>query len=290
MRLFLGAIFMMMSIANTQAQTPPTSPPAAAPQLQIELNTILMNTTFQIIGPSAKVPNATSSGTGFIVGKPKAGATEFYFVLITAAHVLEDIAGDTVTIGTRLKQADGTYSLTPHTVQIRNGGKNKYVKHPNADVVALFVNLPEQYGPMPIVGDALLATDAMLSKYEIHPGDELLCLGFPLFASGPFGFPILRSGKIASYPLTPMKNNNAWLYDFRVFKGNSGGPVYFTDRNRSYGSSMALGETLQFVVGLVSEQLSSNALGVPTDLSLGVVVPAAFIKETIEMLPADPTP
>jgi hypothetical protein len=83
----------------------------------------------------------------------------------------------------------------------------------------------------------------------------------------------------------PSKLHKNLLFDFRVFKGNSGGPVYFVDRNRIYGNSTHLGETLQMLVGLVTSQASA-ALVNNTDLQLGIVIPAVFIKETLDMLPA----
>jgi hypothetical protein len=138
-------------------------------------------------------------------------------------------------------------------------------------------------------------------KYEIHPGDELFCLGYPLGAeANPQGFAILRSGKIASFPLTPAKAVKSFLYDFEVFGGNSGGPVYFVDKSRTYGGTTHLGETICSVVGLVSEERfqprqSVKLLEDGSDqtryevtekrekLKLAVVVPAQFIKETLDI-------
>ena len=72
----------------------------------------------------------------------------------------------------------------------------------------------------------MLANDDLLAKYNIHPGDVLDCLGYPFGFESPVGsFPILRSGKIASYPLLPTKGTQSFLLDFRVFPGNSGSPV-----------------------------------------------------------------
>ena len=113
--------------------------------------------------------------------------------------------------------------------------KPLYVKHKDADVIALYVDMPDDLS-VPILPMAFLADDEVLKKFEIHPGDELLCLGFPLGVSSESGFPILRSGKIASYPIV------STLYAFRVFDGNSGGPVYFVDHGRTYGGLMHLGE------------------------------------------------
>jgi hypothetical protein len=248
-----------------------------------------METTFQISGSSKHVQGATTSGTGFIVGKPanKQGDLS-YFVLVTAAHVLEEISGDFAAINVREKQPDGSYKVTLRPLQIRDQGKDIYVKHPSVDVVAIYTGLPNSYSGITQIGDALLATDDDLTKFNVHPGDELFCLGYPLGAGGPYGFPILRSGKIASYPLVPAKNHKNWLFDFRVFQGNSGGPVYLIDRNRMYDGSVHIGETLQIVVGLVTQQMSADLGSGARELQIGVVIPALFIKETMDMLPDVP--
>ena len=53
-----------------------------------EINTILMRSTFMLTGPG-------STGTAFIVGKPtKEVKDRAYFVLVTAAHVLNEMKGD----------------------------------------------------------------------------------------------------------------------------------------------------------------------------------------------------
>jgi hypothetical protein len=122
-----------------------------------------------------------------------------YYVLITAAHVLEGIDGQRAILTLRQKLDDGSYSQKFWNVQIRDSNdKPLYVKHENADVVALYVDMPDDLH-VPVLPIDLLANDDLIEKFEIHPGDELLCLGFPLFVSSDSGFPILRSGKIASF-------------------------------------------------------------------------------------------
>ena len=165
------------------------------------------------------------------------------------------------------------------------GGKPLYVKHEDADVVALYVSMPDDLN-VPILPIDLLASDDLLQKFEIHPGDELLCLGLPLFISSDSGFPILRSRKIKSYPVFPTRTNKRILFDFRVFDGNNGGPVYFIDHGRTYGKVAHLGETEQLVVGLVTSQLGSKIYNNQL-LELAVVVPSAYIRETIDLLPPD---
>lgn len=280
--LLLGAfVFMSITANNATATAEPQAPLNPA---RYELNTLLMNMTFMISGPSRAKPGETSVGTGFIVGKPVKDKDFSYFVLVTAAHVFDDIAGETAFINTRARQPDGSYQVTEYPIKIRDGAKNNFVKHPELDVAAIFTGLPDHYKAEILIGDAVLATEEDLAKYEVHPGDELLCLGYPLGAAGPFGFPILRSGKIASFPLLPVKSNKTWAFDFSVFGGNSGGPVYMVDHARTYQGHIHLGETLQMIIGLVTQRASVGT----QDLHLGVVIPAAFIKETIDLLPDAP--
>lgn len=70
-------------------EKPPSAPAKLAPAL--ELNTILMQSTFRIHGPKKGSSDKTSFGTAFLMGKPTPDITKQYYVLITAAHVLEDI-------------------------------------------------------------------------------------------------------------------------------------------------------------------------------------------------------
>ncbi|MBR1155704.1 serine protease [Bradyrhizobium sp. JYMT SZCCT0428] len=274
MRHFFKVVLFIMSLASTDANAEPE---------RFEINTELMEATFRILGPSAKKAGELSGGTVFILGKP-IDNEKASFVLVTAAHVLDDISGDVATISFRWKSADGTINEQNYEKKIREKGTPLYIKHPSVDVAVMYTQMPSEFTAklLPI---GLLVTDETLKKYEIHPGDELICLGYPLFATGPYGYPILRSGKIASHPLVPSKDSKNWLFDFRIFPGNSGGPVYFADRNRIYGGKVQLGETLQFLAGLITAQVSSNIFK-DKDLSLGVVIPAVFIKEALDLLPA----
>ena len=218
------------------------------------------------------------------MGKPTDDQNRSYYVLVTAGHVLDDIAGDTATLMLRENRDDGGYTEKPWNITIRDRGeKNLYVKLSDVDVAALYVNMPDTLN-IAIVPASLLGTDDVFIKYEIHPGDELRCLGYPLGVSSPAGFPILRSGAIASYPIVPTDINKAFYFDFRVFPANSGGPVYFVDHDRVYGGSIHLGETIQFLAGLVTSQLSSRIYN-NQFVEVAQVVPASYILKTIALLP-----
>lgn len=254
--------------------------------MSFELNTDLMRSTFKLIGEG-------SIGTAFIIGRPsRVDATKAYFVMVTAAHVLEEMSGTHAILQMRKKNEN--YQKNPYPFEIRREGKPLWVRHPDAvvDVAAMYVALPANIDIV-LLPTRLLANDEDFKEFEIHPGDELMCLGYPLGAeANEAGFPILRSGKIASYPLIPTSHTKTFLYDFRVFSGNSGGPVYFVESARTYAGATHAG-IIQFIAGLVSQErrmiekveslFETREQRYP--LSLAFVVHASLIKETIEMLP-----
>ena len=283
----VGGAAMFVPDAATAQSLPARASAPPVPERPPELNTILMKSTYMVTGPLAGDLTNTkvSFGTAFLMGKPIPSdpAREFY-VLITAGHVLDKIGGDVAVLKLRQPQADGSYLEKPWPVKIRDKGRNLYVEPPDADVAALYVDMPDDLN-VTIVPTGLLANDEQLERFEVHPGDELFCLGFPLGVSTLGGFPILRSGKIASYPITPTSIYRVFSFDFNVFEGNSGGPVYFVDHDRTYGGSTHLGEIDQFVVGLVIVSVHSSAYN-GEEIRLAGVVPSSYILEALRLLPA----
>ncbi len=254
-----------------------------------DLNTILMRSTFKL----KEETEGGLIGTAFILGNPmKEDPKGAYYVLITATHVLDHMKGDEVTLFLR-KKTGNSYKKIPFSIPIRHRKKDLWVRHPEVDVCAMYVSLPKDIdiAPLPI---GSLADDEVFEKFEIHPGDELLCLGYPFSAeANPAGFPILRSGKIASFPIIPAKETKYFLFDFEVFPGNSGGPVYFVESGRAYAGGMHVGK-IQFIAGLVSQEykVTEEIKSVYEEqkktypLALAKVIHASFIRETIELLPS----
>ncbi len=255
-----------------------------------EINTTLMNATFKIKGEG-------SQGTVFFLGKRiRKDSKRAYFVLITAAHVLKKMKGNEATLFLREETADGTFKILTYEMPIRDDkGKNLWVEHPKADVAAMYVKIPER-AYVKVITDDFLITENAFKEWEIHPGDELLCLGYPYgISANQAGFPILRSGKIASYPLMPIKYVQTFYFDFEVFRGNSGGPVYIAHKNRFYKGKQHLGQLIQCLVGLVTEKSYALIFGKDKDiekafdLKLATVVHANLIKETFDLLPKHPS-
>lgn len=235
-------------------------------------------------------------GTAFILGKPApSDPKQSYFVMVTAAHVLHLMKGEQAVLYLRKKDGD-TYSKASFPIRIRERESPLWKTHPSADVAVMYIALPKE-ADLRLVSTDLIATDEILRKFEIHPGDRLSCLGYPLGAeANEAGFPILRSGQIASYPLVPTKSVKAFLFDFNVFEGNSGGPVYFVESNRGYGGSIHIGGPVEFLVGLVSEQkVAEEQIRSLTEmrtqrhqLGLAVVIHGALIREALDLLPSEP--
>lgn len=262
---------------------------AIAAQDQSEINTILMRSTFKLQGKGAV-------GTAFLLGKPsKADPAKAFYVLVTAAHVLDACEGNDATLILRTKEPAG-FARAPITIKIREAGHPLWVKHPKADVAAMYISIPSK-ADVQLVTTELLADDNILTKYEVHPGDQVKCLGYPYgFEANEEGFAILRNATIASYPIVPTSASKPILLDFNVQEGNSGGPAYFVDYNRMYGGTVNIG-SVRFLMGLVSQQSfieeevrSINEIRKERhQLGLAVIVPAVAIKECIAMLPNEPT-
>jgi hypothetical protein len=82
-----------------------------------------------------------------------------------------------------------------------------------------------------------------------------------------------------------------FLFDFEIYKGNSGGPVLFVSHNRVYAGGLHAG-TVNFMIGLVSgeriiqervETLFEKKEETHT-LKIAQIVHASLIRETLQKL------
>jgi hypothetical protein len=263
---------------------------ATAVSQQDDMNVLLMQTTFLVMGPTTK-PGINTFGTAFLLLRPFAAQPDAThvggkIVLVTAAHVLEEMNGDMANIFLRTQQGE-QWIVQPARFAIRRNGRPLFKRRPDADVAVMYIRLP--LALTNLVTTNMLADDELLRRTGVVPGVELKILGFPFGTpSNDAGFPILRTGVIASYPLLPTAITKSLLVDFRVFKGNSGGPVYFSQP--VVRGSMFVCCPPQFVMGLVSGEKSMDMPYSQFQLSIGEIVHASIIKSVIEMFPAPETP
>lgn len=264
---------------------------------QEDLNTLMMKSTYKISGECSS-KNKYIYGTCFIVAEPVLNEKDsFYPILITAKHVFEDVVGDSITIYARLKEKD-IYITYPYKIRIRDGNNNLYTSHPTQDIAVIPIMIPD-FLDIQLIPTKFLADDSTLIKNEVSPGLKINCLGYPLVQNSNMAdFPILRSGYIASYPIVPTDKYPSFLYDVTVFKGNSGGPVYYAYVNELFSQASYLtdGKPILkesfYILGLISaERISEKKLEsyyesyiIDTQLYIAVVIHARYIKETIKLL------
>ena len=242
--------------------------------MAIDLAVDLMHATVQLEQPLGD--GTRTVGTGFLISDPTPDGRP-RTVLITAAHVLGGMPGKTATIGYRVANADGSWSYSPRPLQIRDaGGRELWIHHPSRDVAAIVVSAPAEFAKSAIPQD-YLASDNTFADYKVRAGDEMMALGFPRgLAANQAGFPILRSGRVASYPVAPARIFPTFLLDFSVFPGNSGGPVFMTDQDHR-PSGAAGDKDPEFIAGLLTQQVELNH----ERLEIGIVTHAKFIRETL---------
>lgn len=250
----------------------PQDPPAA----DWDLTVGMIDATVQIDQPLGD--GNRTVGTAFLIqavrpdGSPRV-------VLVTAAHVLDRMAAPEARVGWREAVADGGWRFDPQPLRIRDGDDRPlWTRHPERDIAVMEIVAPEPFARAAIpLG--WLADQNSFAAYQVGPADELLSLGFPRGLSGNrAGFPILRVGRIASYPLVPVTAFPAFLLDFTVFPGNSGGPVFWTPSARRRPGTVE--PTQPFIAGMLTQEV----LVADERLDIGVVTHAQFIRETVAML------
>jgi len=235
--------------------------------MAVDMTVDLMSATVQVEQPLAD--GTRTVATGFLVSDPTSDGRP-RVVLITADHVFEGMPGDQATIGYRVKGPGSVWSFAPRQFPIRAGGKPLWTRSPTRDVAAIAITAPAAFAKAAIPL-AWLAGDDTLAKAELTPGEEMMTLGFPQGLSGnSAGFPILRSGRVASYPLGPSAAYPTFLLDFQVFPGNSGGPVWLDDA----------GGGQKVIAGMLTQQVQKG----DQSLGIGIVTQAQFIRDTLALL------
>jgi hypothetical protein len=226
-------------------------------------------------------------GTGWLVRLPARPAgfdglepASERIALVTAGHVFDRMKRAEATIHWRRMDDSGRWHREPRSLIIRDPISGPvWVRHPERDIAVMAVAPPEQPRAHAVDYD-LLASDEDMRAFDVRPGDEMLALGYPRgLSANEIGFPILRAGRVASYPLWPSRDFPTFLMDFAVFAGNSGGPVYMSDRSRKRVGATDFHEA-QFVAGMLAQQV------VLTDerLEIGIILHATFVREALDVL------
>ena len=200
--------------------------------------------------------------------------------LVTAFHVFELMKENEAIISFRRSDENGKWFKEPVTIKTRaENGQGLWLRHPERDIAVMWVDVP-QFVKDKALDFNLLADEKSLKSLDLGLGDELLALGFPkgLAANG-YGFPILRSGKVASYPILPIIDFPSYLMDFSVFAGNSGGPVYISQDEGNKKKS----KPKQMITGIIAQQVNLD----DERLEIGIVLHSSFVRDLLMELLQD---
>lgn len=218
------------------------------------------------------------SGTGFFVTLPARDDQPAQTVLVTAAHVFDEIPGSKCKLVYRVPDAEAGFVRREEEVPVKDGDKKLWMRHPTTDLAVLGVTLPDGVDVQPFtlnqVADARHVEDRM-----VRVGQEVWVPCFPAqVEANPAGWPLLRRGTLATHPLTPVARTPTMYVDYSHFGGDSGAPVVATVN----------GEPL--VVGLVFAMLrQTDKSATPfeerthhTPLGIAVAAQAPLIRQTID--------
>jgi len=227
---------------------------------------------------TVRITNGKASGTGFFVVTGDKSDPERQHLLITAAHVLRDMAGDTCTIIFRAQAEGGEFVRKEVALTIQKDKKPLWEQHKELDVAVIAMNLPEGLDIKPFK-DSQIAAVRFAEEGKVKVGQNICIPCFPAnLEANPAGWPILRRGSIASHPLIPLSGAKTFFVDSFSFGGESGAPVVLWVKDKAY------------VVGLItSMQRQTDKTKMPfeertvhTPLGLGIAVQSPFIRQVIE--------
>jgi hypothetical protein len=229
---------------------------------------------------TVRISEGDSSATAFVVDLGEEAGKEKRFALVSAAHVFEEMRKSTCTVHFRAADGKGGFSRHATDLKVREGDKPLWVRQPSADVAAIFVELPEKVDVVPFeIGQ--IANEDFFDAGKLRIGQEVYVPCFPAkIESNEAGFPILRKGSIATFPLTSPTVGDAILIDYSHFGGDSGSPVVtiVDDEPIVVGVATAMLRQMDTVTSEFEERTTHTPLG------LASAVRSVLVLETLEKL------
>ena len=221
-------------------------------------------------------PVATQKGmaTGFVVARRDSSVPGGIVpVVVTSTHVISTMGKGPLYVGIRIPDEKGEAEVAVLQLQPTSQGRPFYVRHPHQDVCAFSLRIPPEAAGILRLPSALQQSKVKRNADLPRAGTEVFFLGYPEVAPGTGGgFPVLRSGRVASYPTASMRNQRKFLVDADVYPGDSGAPVYITRHGRRP-------ELAGMIIQRMGKEKGSFA-------HLAIAVDASVIAETLQILAA----
>jgi hypothetical protein len=236
-------------------------------------------------------------GTAFLVSRDREGGG-LRIYCVTAAHVLEGLAGRTATVSVRINLREGGSIWVDKPL-------NECRVHPDDHSIDIgLIPAPD------LVGDDVdhmvfpleqVLSDEVIAEFGIGLGDEVFLTGlFSNHVGAERNIPIVRVGNIAARPEEHVQTERgpmeAYLIEVRSIGGLSGSPVFASPgvvRQTADGRLRAFHDPPLFLMGLmhghfpVMERTDESREGATVrreqiNTGIGIVVPAARIIEVID--------
>jgi hypothetical protein len=233
-----------------------------------------MNVTEKMMWSTYPLATRKGEATGFVVTRRDSRvAGGLVPVVFTSVHVLETVGSGPLVIGIRKPGKDNgvEVALLAFTPPKARGTQRFYVRHPRHDLAAFALHLPDEMAALGVLPSAIEESSLANAGRRLSAGDEVSFLGYPEVLPGTDGaFAVLRSGRIASYPVGTPSANGQFLVNSDVYPGDSGAPVFIARRGGR-----------PEVVGMITRRVGADAR---TFSHLAVAVDANVIRETLGLL------
>ncbi len=215
-----------------------------------------------------KLFNKDSTATCFLL------RDEADVFLVTSAHVLEKATGETSILVLRKPGKDGGYERNDRTIDIRQGDRPLWTKHPKQDLAVMRVTLE-------LPANATLPVTAVKPDGVPGFGEPVMLLTYParVEANGA-GFPLARQAVVASFPAEPVAKQPEFILDATAWDGDSGGPVFIDGGN---GAPQIIGLVTARINHVEEINSEREKRKIETPMGLSKALHASVILETLRL-------
>lgn len=233
-----------------------------------------MNASEKMMWSTYPLATLKGSATGFIINhRDSLSPGNRMPVVFTSAHLVETMGKGPLLIGVRRAgEANDVETALLVFIPPKSTGKERfYVRHPQYDVVAFALHLPEELQGSELMSSFLDERMLARSGKFLRSGAEVSFFGYPEVVPGTEGgFPVLRSGRVASHPLGTSLAHGRFLINSDVYPGDSGAPVIMTGGGRH-----------PRVVGMIIQRIGPESQNFA---HFAIAVDADALRETLKLL------